>query len=65
MAHQCPAPGCTIQVPDNMLACRHDWYRLPKPIRSAIWAAWDNGAGEGSPEHRRAVVEALVWYDTN
>lgn len=52
MDHECPRNGCTRQVPEHMLMCRSDWYRVPRPLRDAVWATWRNGAGAGSPEHR-------------
>jgi len=42
-----------------MLMCRADWYRVPKPLRNAVWAAWRNGAGAGSPEHTAAISAAI------
>lgn len=60
-SHQCPAPNCTANVPQNMLACRRDWYRLPREVRNRVWAAW-YGPGPGSDEHNAAVAEATAWY---
>ena len=57
--HECPRDGCTRQVPPHMLMCRADWYRVPKPLRDAVWAAWRNGAGAGSPEHTAAITAAI------
>jgi hypothetical protein len=65
MSHVCPAPGCETQVPAHMLACRPDWYRIPKPYRQAIWRAWRDGAGAGSLEHRAAVTAAKGWLEDN
>lgn len=36
--HRCPKPGCTIQVPNRLLACRPHWYELSAPVREAITA---------------------------
>jgi hypothetical protein len=57
--HECPKNGCTKNVPVEMLACSSHWYEVPKPIRQAVWRAWDNGLGAGSPAHRRAVAAAI------
>jgi hypothetical protein len=57
--HECPRDGCTRQVPEHMLMCRNDWYQVPRPLRDAVWAAWRNGAGAGSPEHRAAIAAAI------
>jgi hypothetical protein len=59
MAHQCPAPGCSKRVADDMLMCPRDWYRVPKAIRRAVWSAWANGAGAGSPAHQAAIRKAI------
>lgn len=57
--HECPRNGCSRQVPAHMLMCRADWYSVPKPLRDAVWAAWRNGAGAGSPEHAAAIDAAI------
>jgi hypothetical protein len=65
MTHKCPAPGCESDVPDDMLACRKDWYRIPKPLRTAIWRAWRQGEGAGSAEHGNAIRAAIGWLERN
>ena len=57
--HECPGYGCTRRVPEHMLACRADWSRIPRVLRDAVWAAWDNGRGAGSPAHRAAITAAI------
>ena len=57
--HECPKNGCTRRVPSHMLACRNHWYAIPAPLRSAVWNAWQNGAGAGSPEHSAAISAAV------
>jgi hypothetical protein len=42
-----------------MLMCRSHWYMVPKPLRDAVWNAWANGRGAGSPAHRDAITEAI------
>ena len=64
VTHQCPAPRCNRQVQEDRLACRTDWYRLPKDLRDRVWAAW-YGGGAGSPEHSEVVREAIEWYRAN
>ena len=61
--HQCPAPRCTLTCPPSMLACRTHWYAIPKPLRTAVWRAWANGAGAGSPAHRAAITAAVDWLN--
>ena len=60
--HECPAPGCTAQVPYEMLACRVDWFRLPQHLRNDVNRAW-YGPGALSDEHNDALAAALTWYD--
>jgi hypothetical protein len=43
-----------------MLMCRPHWYQVPKPIRGAVWAAWDEGRGAGTPAHRAAIEAAIA-----
>lgn len=64
MNHECPAPGCTQQVPQNKLACPRDWYRIPKPLRNAVWHAY-YGNGMGSSEHLAAIALAVRWLKEN
>jgi len=64
MTHDCP--GCGKHgIGDARLSCPRCWYLLPQPLRSKIWAAWKQGDGAGSPEHRAAITEALDWYAAN
>jgi hypothetical protein len=57
--HTCPGDGCTEQIPVNRLMCKDDWYRVPKPVRDAVWQTWDSGRGAGSQEHRAAILAAI------
>lgn len=61
--HDCPG-GCGRQVSPERLACRPDWYRLPKDIRDRIWREW-YGAGPGTQTHRTAISYAYAWYRDN
>lgn len=38
--HTCHWPGCKSQVPLAKWGCSHHWFKLPKDIRDAIWAAY-------------------------
>jgi hypothetical protein len=61
MSHRCPRNGCPVtDVPDAKLLCPNDWYRVPKPLRRAVWIAWHRGAGAGSPAHRAAMRAAIA-----
>ena len=41
--HTCYARGCETHVPLRMLMCRPHWYALPKPLRDAVWSAYQVG----------------------
>jgi hypothetical protein len=59
MAHACPRPECPRTVPDDLFACRPDWYALPPRLRDAIWSAFRD-CDEGA--HLAAMAEAIAWY---
>lgn len=59
MSHQCPADGCAEVVPDEMLFCRRDWYRVPRPLRAAVLRAYAGGEGLGSEELSHAQDAAI------
>lgn len=63
-SHECPGRGCKQRVGTGMLACRPHWYMIPKPLRVAVWAAWRDGAGAGSPEHTAAITAAVKALNT-
>jgi len=58
-SHRCPGRDCKQRVAGDMLACRPHWYMIPRPLRAAVWAAWRDGAGAGSPEHAAAMAAAV------
>jgi hypothetical protein len=60
LTHECPAGLCTEQVDLDMLLCPRHWYRVPKPLRRAVWIAWNRGAGAGSAAHRAAMRAAIA-----
>ena len=43
MSHHCHARGCTTRVPPEMLFCRGHWFRVPRKIQRAVWAAYRPG----------------------
>lgn len=58
--HDCPATGCTRHIGARQLACRPHWFMIPPDLRDAVWSAWRNGLGKGSPEHADAVAAAVA-----
>jgi hypothetical protein len=58
-AHNCPAAGCTRRVGQRMLMCRAHWFMVPKPLRDAVYDAYRDGLGAGSPAHRDAILAAV------
>lgn len=62
MTHQCPRPECSRTVPDELFACRGDWYALPNGLRDAIWQAHN---GHDLDAYARAVTAAIDWYRAN
>jgi hypothetical protein len=43
VAHTCHAHGCAVAVPPKMFMCRTHWFKLPKGMRTAIWAEYVPG----------------------
>jgi len=41
--HTCHWPGCPLEVPPAMWGCKRHWFRLPKHLRDAVWAAYRPG----------------------
>jgi hypothetical protein len=71
MTHACLPPVCARQVSADQLMCREHWYMVPNAIRTAVWVAWQDGAGAGTAQHRaaieaarRSVAERLARDDT-
>ena len=63
-AHDCHWPGCGKQVPPAMWGCRPHWFRLPRPIRDAIWRAYRIGQeedGRPSAAYVAAARAAQEW----
>lgn len=54
MSHLCHWPGCETPVPPKLWGCREHWFKLPKRLRDAIWAAYVPGQEirkDPSPEY--------------
>ena len=62
--HTCHWPGCQKQVPPAMWGCTAHWYRLPKPLRDAIWATYRPGQEKSldpSAEYMKAARAVQDW----
>lgn len=59
-SHRCPGPGCARRVPAARLTCPACWRKVPAPFRAAVWTAWRDGEGAGSPEHTAAITAAIA-----
>jgi hypothetical protein len=59
MTHECPAAGCTREIRYEMLMCPIHWRMVAQPVRAAVWNAWQDGAGAGSPQHAAAIRAAI------
>lgn len=61
--HQCPAPGCTIEMARNLFACPNHWYSLPQHLRSAVNTAWRRVSRDPSSieEYLGIREEAVQW----
>lgn len=61
--HKCPGCGL-VDVERHQLSCKPCWWRLPKPYRRALNAAYHQH-GAGSSQHTAALQAVLHWYDQN
>jgi hypothetical protein len=57
---RCPVPGCGEEIDQTRLMCRRHWYLVPRPLRDETWRTWRSGRAAASPEHRQAVLAAIV-----
>jgi hypothetical protein len=63
-SHECHWPGCGKQVPPAMWGCREHWFKLPKPLRDAIWRAYRPGQEKDmhpSADYIEAAEKAQKW----
>lgn len=40
MTHKCPANGCTVDCPQEILMCKKHWFMVSKNLRDQVWSAW-------------------------
>lgn len=61
MKHTCHWPGCTKEVPPAMWGCKPHWFKLPKPLRDAIWKTYVPGQEvTKTPSRQYLAAAALV-----
>lgn len=68
LGHHCHWPGCKVEVPPSMWGCSQHWYKLPRPIRNRIWAAYRPGQEirkDPSESYLRAADAAQAWIRAN
>jgi hypothetical protein len=59
--HTCHWTGCTKQVPPAMWGCKEHWFKLPKPLRDAIWKEYRTGQEVTmTPSARYLAVATIV-----
>ncbi len=56
LKHRCAARGCETRIPVHRLMCYVHWFKVPAPIRTAIW----NTYRPGQERDRRPSPEYLV-----
>lgn len=59
LTHECPAPGCTAQLPFHILACKPHWASIPGPLKNAITRHWHRGDLDEYLAARQACVDFL------
>ena len=57
--HQCPAPGCTKQVPHNKLMCHPHWCQVPARLKFMVHGAYYK-EGPGTEAHLAACHTAIA-----
>lgn len=55
----CPAPSCSAAAEWPLPLCQRHWYRVPTPLRDAVWKASARGAESAEySEAAQAAIEA-------
>lgn len=58
----CPVDGCDGTRRRGDLACLSCWYRVPRPLRDAVWHHWRASQQAPDPGARAAALRA--WLAT-
>lgn len=56
---RCPIQGCDRARQPHEVMCREHWYQAPIKLRSLVWVHYRQTPG--SPAHRRAVFDAILY----
>ena len=62
--HHCHAIGCVVRIRSTFLMCAFHWFKVPRRLRDAVWAAYRPGQEvtlDPSPEWVKAAEEARQW----
>ena len=43
MKHTCHFPTCNTEVEPKLWGCKKHWFKLPKLLRTRIWATYKEG----------------------
>ena len=65
MSHHCHYPPCKKVVPRKLFMCRSHWFRLPPPLRSAVWREYNPGQEKGDApvtQQYQFVTDEAVKY---
>lgn len=66
--HHCHWPGCDKQVPPAMWGCKAHWFKLPRALRTKIWATYQPGQEidmTPSAEYVAVAHEVQAWIAAN
>lgn len=66
--HTCHWTGCERQCPPAAWGCRTHWYKLPKHLRSLIWATYEIGQEVSmtpSEDYIRAAHQVQEYIDSH
>lgn len=58
--HPCPIDRCVkTNLPEHLLMCKRHWTLVPPDLQRAVYAAYKNGRGLGTPELLDAQNNAI------
>ena len=57
MSHECHNPACRQPCAPKYLMCRKCWFKVPKVLRDAVWAAYRPG------QEQRKVRPTRAWFE--